>query len=308
MRILVVGAGATGGYFGAQLSRAGRDVTFLVRPKRADVLRERGLRIIGLGREQILTPRLVTAPELTEPYDLVLFSVKATGLKQAVDDFAPAVGPSTVIVPFLNGMAHMDILNDRFGADRVFGGVVQVATTVNADGDILQLTPLSTITVGEQDGSATDRLAAVVETLSGAGFEVAASDHIVAAMWRKWVFISTVGAMTILGRGTIAEIVAVPGGAQLGPAVLAEAAAVTRACGFPLPQAEIDSTTATVTDPGSDFGSSMSRDAMAGLPTEVEQILGDFTARARAHGAATPLLDVATLQLRVHEARLASVG
>jgi 2-dehydropantoate 2-reductase len=306
MRILVVGAGATGGYFGAQLARAGRDVTFLVRPKRAEVLRERGLRIVGLGRELILEPRLVTAAELAEPYDLVLFSVKATALEQAIEDVAPAVGPSTVIVPFLNGMAHLDALNARFGADRVFGGVVKVVTTVNAEGDIVQFTPLSTMTVGEQSGAATDRLAAVFETLSGAGFDASVSADVLAAMWHKWAFIGTIGAMTTLGRGTVGEIMAVPGGAQLGPAVLAEAAAAARASGFPLPQAEIDATTATVTRPGSDFNSSMSRDAMAGLPTEVEHILGDFTARARAHGVATPLLDLATLQLRVHERRLSS--
>ncbi|HEU5332320.1 MAG TPA: ketopantoate reductase family protein [Actinocrinis sp.] len=306
MRILVVGAGATGGYFGAQVALAGRDVTFLVRPKRADLLRERGLRIVGLGREQILQPRLVTAPELAQPYDLILFSVKATGLDHALEDVAPAVGPSSVIVPFLNGMAHMDALNRRFGAERVFGGVVMLATTVNAEGDIVRFTPLSSMAVGEQDGSATDRLAAVVATMSGAGFEVSASSDILAAMWHKWAFISTVGAMTTLGRGTVGEITAVPGGAQLGPAVLAEAAAVSGAAGFPLPRTTLDSTAATVTKQGSDFCSSMSRDAMNGLPTEVEHILGDFTARARALGVATPLLDLATLQLRVHERRLSS--
>jgi len=306
MRILVVGAGATGGYFGAQVALAGRDVTFLVRPKRADLLRERGLRIVGLGREQILQPRLVTAPELVQPYDLILFSVKATGLDHALEDVAPAVGPSSVIVPFLNGMAHMDALNRRFGAERVFGGVVMLATTVNAEGDIVRFTPLSSMAVGEQDGSATDRLAAVVATMSGAGFEVSASSDILAAMWHKWAFISTVGAMTTLGRGTVGEITAVPGGAQLGPAVLAEAAAVSGAAGFPLPRTTLDSTAATVTEQGSDFCSSMSRDAMNGLATEVEHILGDFTARARALGVATPLLDLATLQLRVHERRLSS--
>lgn len=307
MRILVVGAGATGGYFGAQLARAGRDVTFLIRPKRADLLRERGLRIVGLGREQILEPRLVTAPELTEPYDLILFSVKATGLEHAIEDVAPAVGPSTVIVPFLNGMAHMDALNGRFGEERVFGGVVMLATTINAEGDVVQLTPLASMVVGEQDGSATDRSAAVVEAVSGAGFEASASGDIIAAMWHKWVFIATVGAMTTLGRGTVGEITAVPGGARLGPAVLAEAAAIARASGFPVPQTAIDATAATITKRDSDFGSSMSRDAMAGLPTEVEHILGDLTARARAHGIATPLLDLATLQLRVHERRLSPV-
>jgi 2-dehydropantoate 2-reductase len=306
MRILVVGAGATGGFFGARLAQAGRDVTFLVRPKRADLLRERGLRILGVDGDEVITPRLVTADELDQSYDLILISVKATALDQAIADVAPAVGPDTVIVPFLNGIAHMDALNARFGARSVFGGVVKVATTVDDDGDIRQFTPLATMTVGEQDGSRSDRLTRVVETLDGANFDVDASADIVAAMWHKWAFISTVGAMTALARGTIGEIVAVPGGELLGPAVLVETAAVVKACGYPLPAAESAATRHVVTQQDSTFGSSMSRDAMNGRPTEVEHILGDLTARARTHGVETPLLDLATLQLRVHERRLAA--
>lgn len=150
MKILVVGAGATGGYFGARLAQAGRDVTFLVRPRRAAVLRERGLRIIGLGEEETLTPRLVTADELGGPYDLVLLSVKATALDRALDDIAPAVGPGTAIVPLLNGMAHLAQLNDRFGEKSVLGGVARVITTLNAEGDIVRLAPVAGLTIGEQ--------------------------------------------------------------------------------------------------------------------------------------------------------------
>jgi 2-dehydropantoate 2-reductase len=254
----------------------------------------------------VITPQLVTADSLDQSYDLILFSVKATTLDQAIDDIAPAVGPETVIVPFLNGIAHMDALNARFGARSVFGGVVKVVTTVDDDGDIRQFARLASITAGEQDGSQSDRLARIVETLDGASFDVDASADIVAAMWHKWAFISTVGAMTALARGTIGEIVAVPGGESLGPAVLAEAAAVVEACGYPLPAAESAATRHMVTQRDSSFGSSMSRDAMNGRPTEVEHILGDFTARARSHGVETPLLDLATLQLRVHERRLAT--
>jgi len=107
MTILVVGAGATGGYFGALLAQAGRDVTFLVRPHRAEQLRERGLRIVGPGAGaaagQALRPSLVMAGELAGPADVVLLSVKASALDQAIADFAPAVGPRTAVVPFLNG-------------------------------------------------------------------------------------------------------------------------------------------------------------------------------------------------------------
>jgi 2-dehydropantoate 2-reductase len=302
MRILVVGAGATGGWYGAKLASAGRDVTFLVRPGRAAVLRERGLRLTGVD-DEVITPHMVTAAELDAPYDVVLLAVKALALEPAVADLAPAVGPDTVIVPFLNGMAHIDDLTARFG-DRVLGGVIRIATTIGADGEIVRLASFASLKVGELDGSVSPRVKELVAHFEGAGFDVSLSSEIVAALWHKWVFIVTVGALNCLARGTVGEIVAEPGGAELGPAVLAEAAAVSTAAGFPPPDSEIATATAMTTQPGSTFASSMYRDVVAGLPTEVERILGDFVARARELGVAVPLLDLATLQLRVHQRRV----
>jgi 2-dehydropantoate 2-reductase len=305
MRILVVGAGATGGFFGARLARAGRDVTFLVRPRRAAVLRERGLRIVGLGEEEVITPRLVTAEGIAAPYDVVLLSVKATALGAAMDDLASAVGPQTSIVPFLNGMAHLDGLNARFGAPSVLGGVVKIVTTVNRDGDIVRLAPMASIAIGEQDGQPSQRLERVRALLDDAGFDLTVSSDIVAAMWHKWVFITTLGALTCLLRGSVGDIVAVPGGAGIGPAILDEAAAVSAAAGFPVPDDEVAFTTAMVTQAGSGLTASMYRDVVSGRPTEVEHVFGDLVGRARALSVDTPLLDLATAQLRVHEYRIA---
>jgi 2-dehydropantoate 2-reductase len=302
VRILVVGAGATGGYFGAKLAQAGRDVTFLVRPGRAAVLRERGLRLAGLDDETI-TPRIVTTDAIEGPYDVVLLAVKAAALKQALDDLAPAVGPRTVVVPFLNGMAHVDALRARFGDGPVLGGVVKIAATIGDDGEIVRLAPFASIAIGELDGSESPRVKEVAALLDGAGFDFALSTAIVPAMWHKWVFIVTVGALNCLARGTVGEIVAAPGGADLGPAVLAEAAAVAAAARFPVPDGDQANTSAMVTQPGSTFASSMYRDVVAGLPTEVEHLLGDFIARAREMSVPVPLLDLATLQLRVHQRR-----
>ena len=133
MRILVIGAGATGGYFGARLAQAGRDVTFLLLPARAAAVRANGLRLTGEGPDEVVPVTVVTADELNAPYDMVLVTVKNGALDSAMDDMAPAVGPGTLIVPFLNGMSHLDRLNQRFGAGAVLGGVVIVATTVNSD-------------------------------------------------------------------------------------------------------------------------------------------------------------------------------
>ncbi|WP_395365874.1 ketopantoate reductase family protein [Streptomyces sp. YH02] len=307
MKILVVGAGATGGYFGALLARAGQDVTFLVRPARAAALRERGLRVVGRDEEWVLTPRLVTADALDalgSPYDLVLLSVKSTGLDAAIEDIVPAVGPETAIVPLLNGLAHLDALNARFGTPAVLGGVAKVVTTLDETGDIRRLAPLAHLTLGEQDGTASARAAKFRAVLEEAGIASPEPEHAVTAMWHKWVFITTLGAVTSLMRGTVGEVYDAPGGPALAPALLDEASAVAAAAGHPVPEAERATTLAVVAAPGSPMVPSLYRDLAAGRPTEVEHLFGDLTTRARALGVPTPLLDLATLHLRVHQRRV----
>lgn len=305
MTILVVGAGATGGYFGQRLAAAGRDVTFLVRPRRAEQLRERGLRVVGLGREERIEPKLVTAADIDHPYDVVLLTVKATALDQALTDLAPAVGPRTRIVPFLNGMAHVEELTRRFGAEAVLGGVVMVITQLDADGDVVQLAPLQRIQIGDLAGAdrPDERLAEVAAELADAGFDFSVSADILGAMWAKWVMIATIGALTCLVRAPVGDIVAAPGGALLGPEILAEAAAVAAAAGHPVPRERLDALAAQISEPDSPLASSMYRDLNEGAGTEVEQILGDLAERAHRFGVAVPLLDLATLSLRVYELR-----
>ncbi|MEU1348553.1 ketopantoate reductase family protein [Streptomyces sp. NPDC005775] len=308
MKILVVGAGATGGYFGARLARAGKDVTFLVRPRRAAALRERGLRITGLGEEETLTPRLVTADRLAGPYDLVLLSVKATALDGALDDIAPAVGPGTAIVPLLNGMAHLARLNERFGEKSVLGGVARIITTLNTEGDIVRLAPVASLTIGEQRGGTSERVEAVAAVLTDAGIDTHRSADVVAAMWGKWVFISTLAGLTCLMRGTVGDVRAVPGGQGFVTALLAECAAVAAAAGHPVRQKELDAVATMLTTDGSPLTASLYRDVAQGAPTEAEQVFGDLVERARGLSVDTPLLDLVTLNLRVHERRTASAG
>jgi 2-dehydropantoate 2-reductase len=318
MTILVVGAGATGGFFGQRLALAGRDVTFLVRPRRAEVLRARGLRVVGLGRDERIEPKLVTAGEIDHPYDVVLLTVKATALQQALDDLAPAVGPRTRIVPFLNGMAHLDELTRRFGAEAVLGGVVLLVTQLDPDGDIQQLAPMTGLEIGRLDGDVADaavdvtdaadgaadgRLAEVAAELGDAGFDFSVSEDMLGAMWAKWVMIATIGALTCLLRAPVGDIVASPGGADVARAIVAEAASVAASAGHPVPDQRLDGIVGLVTEQGSTFASSMYRDMNEGAATEVEQILGDLARRAHEAGLATPLLDLATLHLRVYEHR-----
>lgn len=306
MRILVVGAGATGGYFGARLAQAGRDVTFLVRPRRAEALRERGLRITGLGQEETVTPRLVTAGELNGPYDLVLLSVKATALDRALEDIAPAVGPGTAIVPMLNGMAHLRQLAARFGERAVLGGVAKIISTLNDEGDIVRLAPVASLSIGELTGGPSDRVAAIAAELGEAGIDTQLPADIRAAMWSKWVLISTLAGLTCLMRGTVGDVAAVPGGRAFVEGLLGECAAVAAAAGHPVAEGELDALARMLTTEGSPLTASLYRDVVSGAPTEAEHVLGDLTDRARLHDVGTPLLDLVVLHLRVHEHRTAA--
>lgn len=306
MKILVVGAGATGGYFGARLAQAGKDVTFLVRPRRAAALRARGLRVTGVGEDETVTPRLVTAGELTGPYDLVLLSVKATALDAALDDIAPAVGPGTAILPLLNGMAHLSRLGARFGEDAVLGGVARIISTLNGEGDIVRLAPVASLSVGERRGGPSERVAAIAAVLTDAGIDTRVPDDTLTAMWGKWVLISTLSGLTCLMRGTVGDVAAVPGGRAFAEGLLGECAAVAAAAGHPVPKGELDALATMLTTEGSPLTASLYRDVVSGAPTEAEHVLGDLTDRARLHDVGTPLLDLAVLHLRVHEHRTAA--
>src|ERR1700682_460062 len=165
MRILIVGAGAVGGHFGGRLAQPGRDVTFLVRPSRAKQLSQDGLRIISPHGDAVLTPKLVSAGEIDTPYDLVFLSVKAYALETAMNDFAPAIGPETMILPVLNGMRHIDLLTKRFGEHAVIGGVCLVATEIDAEGRIVQLADMQQLVYGERNGEMTPRLQSLDATL-----------------------------------------------------------------------------------------------------------------------------------------------
>jgi 2-dehydropantoate 2-reductase len=304
MRILIIGAGAVGGYFGGRLAQAGRDVTFLVRPSRAKQLRQDGLRIISPHGDAVVDPKLITAEEIAPPYDFIFLSVKAYALEAAMNDFAAAVGPETMIFPVLNGMRHIDLLTKRFAEHAVIGGVCLVASEIDDEGRIVQLADFQQLIYGERNGETTPRLQTLHATLQGAGFDARLSTDIMQAMWEKWVQLASLGAITCLMRGTIGEIVAAPGGADLSLKVLDESTAIATACGHKPSEALLARHAGAMTEPGSPLTSSMYRDLRKGAPVEADHILGDLIACGDAHGVATPLLKAAFVNLRVYQERL----
>lgn len=303
MRILVVGAGALGGYFGGRLLAAGRDVTFLARPHRAALLAQHGLEIISVkGNLQIAHPPIVTADKLAQHYDVVLLSCKAFDLTDAIKSFAPAVGPQTMILPLLNGMLHLDILASHFSAENVLGGLSKISATLDDQGRIHHLSTFHSISFGEQGGTRTPRIEALNGTLSAAGFDAHLSDKILAEMWNKWTFIAAAASLGCLMRAEVGDIIAT-GAASYAKALLNECAAIGARHDFPQDPQSMQFGEKMLTEAGSTFKPSMLRDIERGQRTEAHHIVSDLLRRGG--DLPTPILQIADMHLRVYETRRA---
>ena len=306
MRVLVIGAGAVGGYFGARLAASGRDVTFLVRGARAEQLRQDGLHITSpQGDVDIAQPQLLSAEALAakpQTFDLILLSTKAYSLDAAMENFAPAVGPETAILPLLNGMAHLDKLAARFGEQPVLGGSTRIVADVDAEGRVHSMEALHDLNFGELYKTKSPRIEAIHALLTDAGFEAKLQPDIVAFMWQKWVFLAALGAITCLMRGAIGQIVAVPEGAETAQTIVNETASIAAANGYPTPTQFLEAAAARLLQPGSSLTASMYRDMMRGAAVEADHILGDMIARGNAHRVASPLLTAAYAMLSVYSA------
>jgi 2-dehydropantoate 2-reductase len=302
MRILVVGAGAIGGYFGGRMLQAGCDVTFLVRPRRAAELAAAGLVIKSPhGDVTLKNPPTVQADKLAEPFDVVLLSCKAFDLDDAINSFAPAVGPDTAIIPLLNGMRHLDTLDAKFGRARVLGGLCAIAATLNEKREVVQLAPLQSLSFGERDGKLSDRVRAIAEVVAKGNFDSAASEAIVQDMWEKWVFLASLAASTCLMRTSVGNILAAPGGKDFVLGMLDECSATAAAEGHAPRAAFLERTRGMLTTEGSQMTASMFRDIKTGAPVEADHVIGDLVARADAAKVPVPKLRTAYTHLKAYE-------
>jgi len=304
VRILVVGAGAVGGYFGGRLLQAGCDVTFLVRPKRAAQLAETGLVIKSrFGDAALRSPPTVQESELRRDFDLILLSCKAYDLDAAVDSFAVAVGPDTAILPLLNGMRHLDLLDERFGSAHVLGGQCLIAATLNDRGHIFHLNDSHLLTFGERQGNRSPRIDGIAAEIGKAKFESRASSAILLEMWEKWVFLATLAGITCLMRSSIGDIAAA-GGEHLALNLLEECRSIAASAGF-APRAEfLEQTRSIITAPGSLLTASILRDIEDGAPIEADHVLGDLVRRGnRGLSADRSLLRLAYMHLKAYESR-----
>ncbi len=302
MRVLVVGAGAIGGYFGGRMLQAGRDITFLVRPRRAAELASAGLVIKSPNGEVTLkNPPTVQADMLKDKFDVVLLSCKAYDLEDAIKSFAPAVGPQTSIIPLLNGMLHLDVLDKTFGHERVLGGLCAIAVTLNEKREVVQLAPMQSLTFGERDGKLSERVRAIAEIIKSGNFNGTASENILQDMWEKWVFLASLAASTSLMRASLGNILAAPGGKDFVLGIFDECKSVATAEGYPPRTPFVERTLAMLTAEGSPLTASMFRDIKAGLPVEADHVVGDLIARGDAAKVPVPRLRTAYTHLKAYE-------
>ena len=305
-RILVVGAGSTGGYFGGLLSRAGRDVTFLARQTRKAQIEQSGLVIRSRKGEFTLYPPVISRETKGAPFDVVLVAVKGQALPAAIFDMAGCVGPDSLILPLLNGMDHFDRLEVAFGRKALIGCVCKIGATLLADGSIMQLSDQDEIIYGEWDGSVSERIGAVDRMLAGAGFAARLSDDIQGEIWSKWSMIATIGAITCLMRAPIGQVVATPEGLSFAQGLFREVRQVVAVLGGALKPAFLHDMEGKLADVRSGQVSSLYRDMLAGAATEHQTVIGDLCDRARKFGVSTPLLDAARAHLLTYEQGLAT--
>jgi 2-dehydropantoate 2-reductase len=305
MRILVLGAGAVGGYFGGRLAAAGEDVRFLVREGRARQLAE-GLKIESRHGDATVPVRVIEAGRTAAPDfapDIIMLACKSYGLTDAMETIAPYIRSETVILPVLNGLNHIPLIASRFSEAIVWGGVAHIGATLTPDGTVRHLNEFHRMTVGPRGDDGTIVLAErFVEALVRAGTDGRLSRNILQELWDKWVMLAPLAAATCLMRASVGRIVAADGGERLMLDLVDECARIAEAEGHRPAPDRLDATRRMLTQKGSEFTASMLRDMAQGAPTEADHIVGDLIRRGAAHGAETPMLAVAWTNLQVYEA------
>lgn len=312
MKILVLGAGGVGGYFGGRLIESGADVAFLVRDGRARQLAEHGLVIkspVGDARLQAAT---LTAADPGRPFDLILLTCKSYDLEAAIDSIAPHLAAGgALVMPLLNGMAHVDVLRRRFGADRVIGGLCGIFGTLSPAGEVVQMAGLPPrIAFGRfkdqvERGVLQEPTNRIEQVFKPARFSTSRVEPIEQGLWDKWVTLAALAAGTCLMRGSVGAIVAGADGAAIMQELLAETVSVARAAGYAPSDQRLAVSRDILTDRASNATASMLRDIQRGGPTEGAHIIGDLLNRARSAGLATPLLRLANAHLQTYDAERA---
>lgn len=305
MKILVLGAGGTGGYFGGRLHEGGADVTFLVREKRAQHLAQHGLQIESPKGNATLKVKTVRAQDVKAEYDIVLLSCKAYDLASSIDAIRPAMNAATCVVPLLNGISHIDTLDAAFGKSRVMGGVCQISATLTKDGVVKSMADVHAITWGAREPSQQAAADALGQSFANTTVDWKVSQNIMLDMWEKVAFLSTLAGMTCLMRASVGDILATADGRALMQRHLDSCVAIATKSGFAPRAPVLERYAKVMNSTGSPMTASMLRDLESGGAVEAEHVVGFMLGKAREFGIDDTMLTVAYAHLQAYENRRA---
>jgi 2-dehydropantoate 2-reductase len=310
VKVLVMGAGAVGGFYGAALAGRGHDVIFVARGAHLAALRERGLTIRREGGATVLRPvHAVADPaEAGGDIELVLFTVKGYDTELAARALGPVVGPRTTVLTLQNGVESGDRLGAMLGAEPILIGTTLIATTVAAPGIIDQANPLWRVELGEPSGAITPRVEGVAAALRDAGVEVRVTADVRRAVWDKFIRLAPGATLTSACQATIGEVRSTPEGAALYRALIAETVAVGRAAGAALPPDAVETAVRAIQALPADMRTSMQLDYERRRRVELEGITGAVVRLGRRLGVATPSYDPIYAVLRVRAAAFGGLG
>ncbi|MGG5736150.1 MULTISPECIES: 2-dehydropantoate 2-reductase [Bacillus cereus group] len=301
MRILVLGAGGVGGFFGGRLVEKGEDVTFLVRNKRKQQLEEKGLVIRSINGDFSFQPKLITKEDRTSPFDVIVFSTKAYHLNEAITDLKPFVGEDTVIIPLLNGIAHLALLQKEFGEEKVMGGLCFIETTLNNEGDVVQTSAANRLVFGEIKPQDAERMQRISEVFAGTKASFVLSENITQDMWHKYLFITVMSGVTTLMRAPIGPIRESEGGRDFIRNLFEESVQIMKSIEAPVKDNIVEEHMKTIDKISYDMKSSMQRDMEKGSLIEGEHLQGYLLDLAEQFSIEAPLLGAVYQNLNVYE-------
>jgi 2-dehydropantoate 2-reductase len=301
LRVLVVGAGAVGGYFGGRLYEKGVDVTFLVREERQKKIKENGLSIKSVHGDVTIQPKTILVTDIEEPYDIILVGTKSYHFHQAIEDIKPFVGLNTVIIPMLNGIKHLHVLQEVFSKNQVLGGLCFVESTVDVNGVIIQTSQTHEFVYGELSGEKTARIIEIDKLFSNTKTTIRKSDTIMKDMWHKYMFISGLSGITTLFRSSIGPIREAEYGLEIIEKLFKEIGAIMRTANAPIADGVEEVLFKRINEMDYTMKSSMQRDMEKGEQIEGDHLQGYLLTLAEEYKIQAPYLKMVYSNLCTYE-------
>ncbi|RME88456.1 MAG: 2-dehydropantoate 2-reductase, partial [Anaerolineae bacterium] len=292
MKIVIMGTGGVGGYYGGLLARHGHEVIFIARGAHLDAIRARGLQVKSVHGDFTIAPaRATDNPAEVGTADLVLFCVKTVHTDEAAQAIRPVVGPETTVVSLQNGIDAAERIGAVVGMEHMLGGMTKISSFVESPGVIRQVSQFRTIVIGEFSGEITPRVEAIVEAFRPTGVTIEATTDIRKVLWTKFVFISAISGVGALVRLEIGAYRHVPETRALLEGMMREVERLARAQGVSLDADVVEQSLAFIDNAAPDIKPSMQRDVESGRPSELESMVGVIGRLGRELGIPTPIAD-----------------